>query len=60
MLKVNFTNMKENNTYLDEICLNMLRFLSIKKLFNIFNLLRLHCTISTDWSFILNLIKNID
>lgn len=22
--------MKENNTYLDEICLNMLRFLSIK------------------------------
>lgn len=37
--------MKENNTYLDEICLNMLRFLSIKKLFNIFNLLRLHCTI---------------
>ncbi len=52
--------MKENNTYLDESCLNMLRFLSIKKLFNIFNLLRLHCTISTDWSFILNLIKNID
>lgn len=52
--------MKENNTYLDEICLNMLRFLSIKKLFNIFNLLRLHCTIFTDWSFILNLIKNID